>query len=125
MERVLLANGSCLVLLVLGTGCPRDGLGLEVPATALERHFLRLGSLLGLQVGAFPDEAGLAGGIAVEEFAGGGAADVPLLGLFTEADVRGSEDLEPSERTEVNRFGVEAVDAAAGVEAEGLAHGLL
>ena len=76
------------------------------------------------EVGAFPGEAGLAGGIAVEELAGGGAADLPLLGAFAEADVRGPEDGESPERTEIDRFGVEAVDVTAGVEAKGLAHGL-
>jgi hypothetical protein len=53
----------------------------------------------------------------VEEFAGVGAADVPLLGFLKEADVRGPEDLEPSERTEIDRFGVKAVDLTARFEA--------
>ena len=78
---------------------------------------------LGLRVGrakifAFPVKAGLTRGIAVEEFASSGAADFPLLGALAEADVRGPEDLESSERTEVDRFGVEAVDATACVEAQ-------
>jgi len=71
-----------------------------------------------------PDEAGLARGIAVDELAGCGTADFPELGAFTEADVRGPEDLESPERTKIDRFGVKAVDVTAGVEAEGLAHGL-
>ena len=69
------------------------------------------------EVFAFPDEAGLAGGIAVEELAGGGATDVPVLGASVEPDVRGPEDFEPSERTEINRLGVEAVHAATEVNA--------
>jgi hypothetical protein len=69
------------------------------------------------EVFAFPDEAGLAGGIAVEEFAGGGATDVPVLDACVEPDVRGPEDFEPSERTEINRLSVEAVHAATGVNA--------
>jgi hypothetical protein len=68
------------------------------------------------EVFAFPGEAGLAGGIAVEEQAGGGAAHVPLLEAFVEPDVRGPEDFEPSERTEIDRLGVEAVHAATGVD---------
>jgi hypothetical protein len=68
------------------------------------------------EVFAFPGEAGLAGGIAVEEQAGGGAAHVPLLEAFVEPDVRGPEDFKPSERTEIDRLGVEAVHAATGVD---------
>jgi hypothetical protein len=72
-----------------------------------------------LKVGVFPCKAGLAGGVAVEEFAGGGAADIPLLGFLTEPDVRGPEDFESPERTEIDHLGVEAADVAAGIEAEG------
>jgi hypothetical protein len=53
----------------------------------------------------------------VEEFARGGAADFPQLGSFAEADVRGPEDLQSPEHTEVNRFGVEAVDSTTLMEA--------
>jgi hypothetical protein len=60
----------------------------------------------------------------MEELAGGGAADLPELGAFTEADVRGPEDGQSPERTKIDRFGVKAVDVTAGVEAKGLAHGL-
>ena len=61
----------------------------------------------------------------MEELAGGGAADFPELGAFAEADVRGPEDGESSERTKIDRFGVKAVDVTAGVETKGLAHGIL
>ena len=70
----------------------------------------------------FPCETGVARGIGVEYRAGVGMAHVPLLGCGVEADVRGPDDVEPSERTEIDRFGVEAADAAAGVKAKGLAH---
>jgi hypothetical protein len=59
-----------------------------------------------------------------EHLAGSGIMHVPLLGGGVEADVRGPDDVESSKRTEINRFGVEAADVTAGVEAEGLAHGL-
>ena len=75
---------------------------------------------------AFPCEAGLAGWIGKQKLAGGGAADLPLLGFATEADVRGPEDFKPSKRTEIYRFGVHAVDVTAGLEAEGgVSHGSL
>ena len=57
-----------------------------------------------------------------EQLAVGGVVHVPLLFGIVEADVGGSDYLEPSERMEINRFGVEAVDVTAGAEAEGLAH---
>jgi hypothetical protein len=66
---------------------------------------------------AFPLQAGLTRGIAVEELARRGAADFPQLGSFAEADVRGPEDLQSPERTEVNRFSVEAVDSTTLMEA--------
>jgi hypothetical protein len=50
--------------------------------------------------------------------AGVGVVDVPLLGGGVEADVRRPDDVEPSERTEINRLGIEAADVAAGIEAE-------
>jgi hypothetical protein len=43
----------------------------------------------GLEVLAFPGEAGLPAGIAIERFACFGAADSPLLGDFIETDVPG------------------------------------
>jgi len=58
-----------------------------------------------------------------EDRAALGAAHFPLLGEFMEGDVRGPDDLEPSEHMEINRFGVETADAAIGVEAEAVAHG--
>ena len=76
-----------------------------------------------MQVCMFPDEARLAGWIAMEELAGGGAADLPQLGALAEADVRGPEDMESSERTEIDRFGVKAVDVTTRVETKGLVHG--
>jgi hypothetical protein len=59
-----------------------------------------------------------------EHLAGVGGVHVPVLGGGVEADVRGPDDLESPERAEINRFGVEAADVAAGIEAEGGVHGL-
>jgi hypothetical protein len=75
-----------------------------------------------LEVGLFPAQAFVSGSMGEERRAGAGFAHVPLLGGFVEADVRGPDDLESSERTKIDRFGVEAVDAAAGVEAKGAFH---
>lgn len=47
---------------------------------------------------------------------------VPLLSGFIEANIRGPDDVESSERAEINRFSVEAVDVTAGVEAKGTFH---
>ena len=54
----------------------------------------------------------------MKEFAGGCAADLPVLGFLTEADVRGPEDYEPAELPEVDRLGVEAIYRAAGADSE-------
>ena len=53
-----------------------------------------------------------------EHLAAVGMAHVPLLGCEVEADVRGPDDVESPERTEIDRFGVKAADGAARVEAE-------
>ena len=70
------------------------------------------------EVFPFPDEAGFPRGIAVELATGGGTTDFPLLGGFVEPDIRGPEDFEPSERTEINCLGVEAIHTATRVDAE-------
>jgi hypothetical protein len=52
-----------------------------------------------------------------EHLAGVGIVDVPVLIRVVEADVRGPDDVESPERTEIDRFGIEAVDGTARVEA--------
>ena len=71
-----------------------------------------------------PAQALGAGWMREEHLAGVGGVHVPVLGGGVEADVRGPDDVESPERTEINRFGVEAVDLTTWIEAEGLAHGL-
>jgi len=82
-----------------------------------------LGKRLRLEVGFFPAQAFGSGWVGEHDGAVVGVVDVPLLFGITETDVRGSDDLESPERTEINRFGVEAVDVTTGGEAKGLAHG--
>ncbi len=72
----------------------------------------------------FPAQAFGAGWMREEHLAGVGGVHVPLLGGGVEADVCGPDDLESSERTEINRLGVETADEAAGIEAEDGGHGL-
>ena len=66
----------------------------------------------------FPAQAFGSGWMGEEHLAGVGGVHVPQLGRGIEADVRGPDDLESPERTEINRFGVEAADGTARVEAE-------
>jgi hypothetical protein len=70
-----------------------------------------------LEVLVLPAQALAAGAVGEEHLAGVGVVDVPVLVGVVEADVRGPDDVESSERTEVDRFGVEAVDGSARVEA--------
>lgn len=71
-----------------------------------------------MEVGPLPGEAGLAGGVGVEEIAGGRTADLPALILRGEGDPGRSNDVKSSERTEIDRLGVEAIDDSMGIEAE-------
>ena len=64
-----------------------------------------------------PAQALGAGAMGEEHLAGVGIVDVPVLIRVVEADVRGPDDVESPERTEIDRFGIEAVDGTARVEA--------
>jgi hypothetical protein len=62
----------------------------------------------------------------MEQPAGGSATDLPLLRFLAEEDDRRPDDMERPKRTQVDCIGVEAVNPAAGMEAEGdavVAHG--
>ena len=96
-------------------------LGLVVGCFLLR---LRFGSLR-LEVLVLPVQALGTGGVGEEHRSGAELVHVPPLGAVVEADVRGPDDMESPERTEIDRFGVEAVDVTAGGEAEGGVHGVV
>ncbi len=58
----------------------------------------------------------------MQRFAGGGVVHVPLLCVRVEANVRGPDDLESPEHTEINHFCEEAVDETARIEAKDGVH---
>lgn len=55
----------------------------------------------------------------MEQGSGHGAANFPLLRFLTEADIRRPVNLKPSERPKVDCIGVEAIDPATRLDAEG------
>lgn len=92
---------------------------------------LRIGNRVGvrfccgglrLEIERFPSQAFTARRVGEEHLAGRGMAHVPFLGGWVEADVRGPEDGQSSERMEWDRFGIQAVDETTGLEAKGGVH---